>query len=164
MTCTLYKQLALYQKSVEHIKLHCWWNVAKHYPSATRQISSVMSVLMGGQPGGMQHNFKRRSCALCHLAAPDSPTHVLFECPEISGKRTELWGSVTNSMPSALSSDIDNLNNKEKTVFILSGFRGEYIPEWKMTYVCVARFVHEMYKERNVKYTLITEDSKACSQ
>ena len=55
-------------------------------------------------------------------------------------------------MPNALASDITALAHNKKANFILSCLGGGFVTEWIIIYESVARFVHNMYQYRALKY------------
>lgn len=148
ITCMLYKSL----ESISEVKMHCWWNFVRQYPQMSRKVSCVMSVLIGGQPCGMQRNFGATSCAVCHMTVRESAEHILFQCPALATQREVLWGKVLGCMPPALSDDIKKSNNQIKTQLVLSGLREAYIPEWWDIYESICGFVYGMYEDRMLKY------------
>ena len=109
-SCMLYKELDIYLESIKDIKMSCWWTVARYKPQATKNISSVLAVLFGGQPRGLQNNIAGTSCKLWHMAVRETPQHVLFMCPGLEAQREALWHDVIRTMPNALTSDITRLN------------------------------------------------------
>ena len=127
--------------SIKDIKMSCWWTVARYKPQTIKNISSVLAVLFGGQPQGLQNNIAGTSCKLCHMALRETVQHVLFMCPGLEAQREALWHDVIGMMPKAQASDITRLNPKNKTAFPLS---------------CLgARYVHKMYKYRSDEYNEI---------
>ena len=107
---------------------------------------------MGGQPRGMERNLGKTSCQLCPLMANDNPQHVMFECVELKICRDKSWPLVIRSMPRGMAREIETMNAKEATAFVLAGFRCPFIPEWTEVYEKLALFVFNMYLVRCKKY------------
>ena len=147
-TCIMYKSLSCYVHSVSKIQMHAWWYFAKDAPHLTKNISCVMSLLMGGQPSGMQRNLSRSKCALCESHSADTPHHVLFICEALGWIRDVKWENVCEKMPNALLHDIRCMSPSDKTEMLLSCFGGTYTSEWQDMYAEVVKFIYYMYKAR----------------
>ena len=61
-------------------------------------------------------------------------------------------------MPRAMRDEFFNMNNDNKAIFILSGFKCEYCPEWVYIYKAIAKFVYEMYCKRKQMYIDIFQE------
>ena len=148
----MYQNLFTYNKVMFKIEMHSWWAVARMSPHLTRHIACVISVLMGGQPRGMQHNYSSGICAVCDAYETDDNIHIIFACPSSATKRNILWNVLLNSMPQGLVNSISTMNFKQKFKCLTSCFGGTYTPEWHTVYENVAVFIFNMYKERHDKY------------
>ena len=63
------------------------------------------------------------------------------------------WPKVYDAAPSAMRAGIDTMNNEEKAVFLVSGFRCDYTPEWEELYIATINFCYVLYKQRREKAT-----------
>lgn len=152
-TCILYKELYIYNKCIISIRIHPWWKLLITCPHLRDKVSSVLAIAMGGQPRGMQRNIGFKKCPLCELHEVDTPTHILFSCPELTPTRTKAWHNVLRRMPPAMVIDVESLTLECKTTFILSGLNCiSYVSEWKHVYVALCEFVYCMYRKRADMY------------
>ena len=120
----------------------------------TRKIAAVLAVLMGGQPRGLQCNVGKKLCGICSIRDRDCADHVLFRCSEMVDIREKKWTQVVNSMPPGMAACVEAMvNDNEKTKFVLSGLRCDYlIEEWGLILVNISEFVYAMYKNRKLIY------------
>ena len=89
-------------------------------------------------------------CQLCDKNAKESVCHMLFDCEsEVYAVRDALWHNILQSAPEALRAEIQRLCSEQKTVFILSCFRSDYIIEWSDIYSAVLQFCYLVYKQRH---------------
>ena len=151
-SCLMYNELTLYQDSVFEIKMHAWWMFVKARPDAFKKVSSVMALIQGSQPIGLQCNFGKGRCKICHTLLRDDPVHVLFRCPTLSEVRQTQVQLILNEMPYALRREITNMNDVQKTYLLLSALRCEYVPEWEPLYLRIADWVYHIYKARKTYY------------
>ena len=77
-----YKDLDMYRLSVQNIEPHAWWSVLRMRPYLNKYVASVMAVLMGGQPSGLQCNLSKSACRICNTYEIENVTHILLRCPE----------------------------------------------------------------------------------
>ena len=140
--------------NVENITLHPWWRFAKLCPQYSNQVSSVMSLLMGGQPKGLGRNFVSIRCGICGSTEPEKPTHVLFRCITLNHSRDKWWGLVINSMPDQMVIECRNMTDDKKVAFLMSCFGNTMITEWTHVYRAVGKFVHNMYIARSEAYDI----------
>ena len=150
-TCLMFSSLAVFRKATHDISLNCWWYYVKTKPTMCKKVSSVVAVLMGSQPSGFTHNYGENRCGLCE-EAKDTVIHNLFVCRKLEEKRQILWSKVTDAMPLAMKTCVNDMSNFDKTVFILSGYGNKYVREWNELYYETACFVHELYKYRSEQY------------
>ena len=148
ISCRMYCKLNIYNNYVKEIKLHHWWIFVKFYPSFCKMTASVISVLMGEQPRGMQI-FDKVRCQICHDFSFDSAFHVLFECNTLDNIRNDLLSIIKDSMPDCISEHYDMLQPNGKMCFLLSGFGLlKYDESYVNAYKASAKFVFQMYKTR----------------
>ena len=152
-TMLMYPELRLYRECISGPQMHSWYIYLDKNPSMYLSVTAVMSILLGGQPKGIQCNFECIYCRLCANYRKESPTHVLFECPALQETRDSTWPGLLRSMPNAMSESIQSKNNDEKAKLLLSCYGGSYIPEWNHVYANTAKMVHLMYKQRHSMYT-----------
>ena len=151
-SCFMYNSLKYYRITVTGIKLHVWWDIAKHLPHLSNKVSSLMSVLMGSEPIKLRCNFDSEYCGLCRSRTIESVVHILFGCPELGAERFQLLDSIINSMPFAMKDSFYNMIVEEKLIFLLSAMHCKYTKEWDNLYKSIVIFVDKMYYVRNVKY------------
>ena len=107
-----------------------------------------MAIVMGGQPISLQRNFGSSKCNLCHVNSKDDPSHLMFECSQLSEIRQAKIQQIYAHMPVAMVENILQMNVCQKTLFILSPLRSSYTPEWNDIYVSIASMVFAIYTER----------------
>ena len=148
-SCILYGSLRDYSNHIGTIKLHPWWLFTKDRPHMTKYVSSVMALLLGSQPRGLQRNFNHTVCKVCDEGICDSPEHILFVCPELSLPRKTLLKEVLEIMPNRMARDFKELSQKNSVDFILNAFNSnKYVKEWSDIMDKMSRFVYFMYKKR----------------
>ena len=125
-TVCLFYNMYLYECSVSHIRLHTWWIFLKHYPSLFRHVSSVIAITSGTQPKLLGCNFRNKLCKLCTDRCVDDFKHILFECKALEIMRHAHLSYIKFIMPRAMRDKFFNMNNDNKAIFILSGFKCEY--------------------------------------
>ena len=150
--CTMYPELRLSNECISQPKMHLWYKYPDKNPSMYLYVTVAMSILLGGQPKGIQCNFESDYCRLCANYMKESPTHVLFECPALQETRDSTWPGLLQSMPNAMSESMTSSNNEERTKQMLSCYGG-HIPEWNHIYSNTAKMVYLMYKQRHSIYT-----------
>ena len=155
-TCLFYPELEVYRDIVKRNTMHVWWNLVKIHPFLHKYVSAVLSVLMGGQPRFFGCNFERSFCKICSTDEVDTPAHVLFKCETLVEIRDRWWGGVTNTMPPAMASNLNSLDNDMKLKFILSCMNCDnFIPEWMDSLMSISKFVFYMYQGRKLKYDIL---------
>ncbi len=83
VTCLLYTSVDDVQ-ATESIRINCWWSFAKATPLDSNKASSLMTVMMGGQPSGYQQNINRDPCSLYNELIYDSAMHIIFDCDRLA--------------------------------------------------------------------------------
>ena len=154
-SCFMYDSLKYYRMSVTSIKLHPWWDIAKHLPHLQHKISSLMSVLMGGQPIKLGCNFDSAYCKICRSRNVESVLHIMFGCPELGIERFASLEKVRNSMLPAMRESFDNMIVEDKLIFLLSAMNSSYTAAWSDLYRDIVNFVDKMYQTRFSKYKTI---------
>ena len=148
-TCILYGSLKAYSIIMQNIKIHPWWILTKNKPHLTRYVSSVIALLLGSQPRGLQRNFQNNLCNVCNARCLDTIEHVLFQCHCLKQLRRTWLYTIVSCMPRAMALDFLKLSYKEATELILNGLKcSKYVPEWIDILANICKFVHFMYKRR----------------
>ena len=93
------------------------------------------------------------NCKLCTNFSCETVSHMLFTCPKFSNQRTYMWENVKLLCPKQLFLTMNDMHANDKTVFILSGFKCQYVQEWSDLYGAVLRYVTTLYEER-LKYMI----------
>ena len=79
----------------------------------------------------------------------ESPSHMLFECSNVMYNRREnLWQNVLQAAPEGMRVELRLMRKEEKTVYIMSGFKCDYIKEWSNLYSSMLDFCYTLYKRR----------------
>ena len=123
-TCIMYGNLIDIYMSVQHdVTLNIWYKVSNALPHLSDSISTVMTLIMGCQPKGMQHNFSRHICPFCDVREFDSACHVLFKCQatRMCNYRKKGWESIMCTLPPNIQHHLNEINGELKTRFILTG-------------------------------------------
>ena len=148
----MYRDLHIYECAVTNIKLHIWWKFQKHYPALYNQVSSVVAVMSGTQPRQFICNLGTEMCKLCPNRIAEKAEHILFGCVALGVIRHEPLNTLINTMPQAMKNEFRNMTMENKTLFILSGLKSEYCPEWCAIYRAIVKFVYEIYSKRKKMY------------
>ena len=53
----LYPELDIFYKSINVIRINCWWRFAASCPHQTKKVSGLIAVLMGSEPKHLQCQF-----------------------------------------------------------------------------------------------------------
>ena len=123
----------------------------RKFPHIKKKVSSVIAVLLGSQPKGLQRNIGQNTCCLCGIK--ESPQHILFQCQPLNTIRTRVWADVLSVMPLGMAADLSALDPDSKTAFVLSGMNTtSFIEEWEDIYYKMANFVYCIYRERMLLY------------
>ena len=85
-------------------------------------------------------NYKSTAFCSCRVDQIKSIDHILFECGTLNECRDQLWKRVVEVAPRRFISDINETNIKNKTVLILSGLGGNYLPEFEVLYTEILLF------------------------
>ena len=149
----MYPDLENYYNCVTRPCLNVWWKYVAKFPNMNIYVRSLMAVLMGGQPLGLQCNFNSKMCKLCTYGNLENPAHVLFACSALQDTRDNTWARLLQVMPDAMSIGIENCNNDEKINQIFTCYGGSYISEWNEIYAQTAKMVYKMYHARYESYT-----------
>ena len=147
-SCHFYSDLDLYLDVVTDIKPIVWWYFVQANPTYFRKAAAVVSVLMGGQPKGLQCNFDNVLCQLCTDRVGDNSYHILFDCTALCEDRNAVLLSLNQSMPAAMLQCYSRLSKYEKMKFLLSGMPNEFAQVMK----CIANYVFVLYQKRKELY------------
>ena len=69
-------------------------------------------------------------CLLCDKCVSEDPHHMLFDCTIFDTMRTDLWYNVLRVAPDAMREELEIMNSRKKTEFIMSGMKCDYLDEW----------------------------------
>ena len=154
-TCSMHEKLVMYRECVVKIEIHPWWSLLRIRPYLNKAVASVMSVLLGSQPKGLQVNFDYTLCRLCCSRSPDTCSHILLYCDCLAEIRAKWFGLITGQMPDAMKRDYHNIIGEKKLTFLLSGMHVNCQIDWPDLYEAIALFVCEMYTHRKELYDMI---------
>ena len=151
-----YPELSLYYEIVKKIEINFWWQFTNKAPGHMRKVAGVLSVMMGGQPKGLQRNFNSKKCKLCQGYDSEDLEHILLKCPRLSEIRTAVTTNLLDSMPPAMTLEFESFNNRERLKYLFSGFGGQLISEWLPLYSATVEFVYQVYRERASAYDILS--------
>ena len=152
--CTLNKTLYLFSTPIESNSMLAWWHFVQLKPSALFKCRIIMRLLLDC------HNLKscmvrhkgneisNDLCEQCSLGTAENIQHILFECTRNDVQRKKLWFSVLNACPKALANDIERMDVKQKTAFLLTGLGNNFVKEWMYIYDQILDFVYSLYIDR----------------
>ena len=147
-SCMFYADLDIYLDVVNDIKPIVWWSFVQSFPTYHRKAAAVVSILMGGQPKGLQCNFASTLCRLCISRECDDPIHTLFVCDALQEERNIIAQPLINSMPQPMLASYCDLSNEGKLRFFVSGVAKEYSSVMK----CIADYIFALYQKRKLIY------------
>ena len=147
-SCMFYGDLKMYLEVVTDIKPIVWWSFVQSHPVFNKKAAAVVSILMGGQPRGLQCNFTSDLCGICFQREHDDPIHILFVCDGLQEERELASQPLINSLPLPMLISYNNLSNSEKLKFMFSGVAKEY-PSVMM---CIANYIYALYQKRKLMY------------
>ena len=147
-SCMFYDDLNMYLEVVTDIKPIVWWSFVQSCPTFHRKAAAIVSILMGGQPKGLQCNFDSNVCGLCVERDRDDSAHILFVCDALQEERDVLTQQLINSMPVPMLSSYCDLSNVGKLKFMVSGAAREFPSVMK----CIANYIYALYQKRKLLY------------
>ena len=150
-----YRKLSIFLSCVSK-EVWPWWIFVLHHSECTRQCRIVSRLLVGEHGWQYQgrvntHNNRfhvSRLCQFCYRFESDSIPHVLFVCTDGSERRLRLWSDLLVSAPKGMYKSMLGMPSKECTVFVLSGFKCKYVPEWEIVYKVICTFIYDMHAMR----------------
>ena len=128
-----------------------WWTFTKRHPSLVTTCRTMLRLLTGNHEIAerLRRNGTSRTCQQCTMMVTDSIPHMLFECASGSERRRNLWSDVINNSPKVLSDKMSEMNFRERSNFLLSGFYSpEPVIEWESMYISVSLFINTMYENK----------------
>ena len=132
--------------------MNAWWRYVDKHPHMNLYVRTLMAVLMGGEPKGLQCNFISNVCKLCLTGTTENPAHVLFTCPALLDTRNNTWPRLLHAMSHAMAESMTNCTHLDKLGQMLSCYGGSYIEEWDAVYTQTVQMVHQMYSARYAAY------------
>lgn len=144
VTFKLYKNVLLYERCFKTYKFWPWFIHVSKCPNEIYRCTAMLRLIVGVERCNDTH--KPIVYCYCCPGARFSASHLLFECKDLRGRREELWGAAKAKVPKALLNDLNRMSTDERTVFILSGFESDYIPEFCDMYSSILLFVYGMIK------------------
>ena len=141
-----------------NIEIHAWWHAAHDIPHLSRKFFTIMSLLLGSPPSGMQCDIGKHTCSLCNEHVKPDAYHCLFACDSLRDIRQKSMERIRLSMPSGMQIDFDKMKSSQKLNFLLSGFNIKYTREWRILYENVARGVSDIYSKRTSLIDIINTD------
>ena len=126
-----YRSLELYNKSVVNMNVCVWWKVLNAIPTLPEKIMKMLQLICKGKfvrPNRATYEPLKR-CKLCNSHDLGNVFHVLFECTELSAVKTPLLVTVYRCMPAPMNDCFKMFSNRQKTVFLLSDLKCEFVEE-----------------------------------
>jgi len=151
ITCMLYRGLAVFDKCISNINMWTWWIYAHNHPEQSQKVCVLCRLLVGQHclKDVVSHYDKSSPiCELCDNNVAETVEHLLFNCSFFSEHRKPLWKDVLHNAPVALCQELDLMNSAQKTAFILSGLKCDFVAEWGNFYTAILNFCCALYKER----------------
>ena len=151
ITCVLYKSLPLYNACVHKISLWPWWIFGDAYPEFLFKVRSMYRLMVGQSCikfDTARYDNSSPLCTLCDAGVTETVDHMLFGCSRFRDIRDQMWDIVIDNVPIAMAQELYNMNNTQKTEFIISGLRCEYTHEWSSVYKTMINFCYEIYSTR----------------
>ena len=150
-TCLLYRDLALYSRTVRYKEICIWWKFVSKSSGSFKSASCVVALLCGTQPNGYGVNFGRNQrCKLCDSFETETIQHVVMECNGLNDVRGPLMMRLREAMPQAMRDSFAVLNNTEKLIFLISGLGcDKYDQQWNEIYVRISKLIFELYRNRS---------------
>ena len=143
----MYRSLELYNECVVNMNVSVCWKVLNAIPTLAKKIMKMLQLICQGKfvrPNRATYEHLKR-CQLCNRHDLGNVCHVLFECTELSAVRTPLLVTVYRCMPAAMNDCFKMFSNRQKTVFLSSGLKCEFVEEWADIYKSIVYFIAEMY-------------------
>ena len=143
----MYRSLELYNECVVNMNVSVRWKVSNAIPTLAKQIMKMLQLICQGKcvrPNRATYEPLNR-CQLCNSHDLGNVCHVLFECTVLSAVRTLLLVAVYRCMLAAMNDCFKMFSNRQKTVFLLSGLKCEFVEEWAEIYKSIVYFIAEMY-------------------
>ena len=116
------------------MNVNVWRKVSNDSPTLAKKIMKMLQ-LKGKfvSPNTATYEPLKR-CQLCNSHDLGNVCHVLFECTELCAVKTPFLVTVHRCMPAAMNDYFRMFSNKQKTVFLLSGLKCEFVEEWADIY------------------------------
>ena len=152
VTCMLYKTLKLFKECIKDIEMWPWWAFASKFPEYGYKVRIMCRLLMDRhclKEVTCRFDTSSPKCILCADNVIESVDHMLFKCEALNCYRDDLWKEVLESAPEAMKYEFHRMTDKEKCIFIFSGFRCKFVTEWRDLYISVMKFCTNMYHARH---------------
>ena len=144
MECIMYKSLSIFLKCVNSVAMSWLWHLCKDRPKSIRKCKSTARMLISNTNLYVKYTRISRLCPLCSMYCRLCHEHVLFECPALDNERVKCWTRVTLSMPPAMQSEVEHMNNSRKLIFVFSGLNCNYMKEWIHIYDEMVNFMYNL--------------------
>lgn len=149
-TLPLYKSLIYFKVCLPRSCMCVWWQVSRRVPHLTRATRIIVKLLSGqhclaSNPGVGRNS---RHCSLCTSYEAETLPHFLCSCSSFAVTRQRLMNHVFEVMPLPMRQYINELNEVDRTCFVLSGFNVTFTFEWLRLYEAVSNLVYGLYLER----------------
>ena len=151
---------SLYSNCLESIRLWSWWKVAFKLPENVNNVRILLRLMFG--LSRLRNDLftvvdtDDRKCQICNMNEDQSIQHVLFRCSNniVVDTRKEWYNQLENVIPEGMKASFFDMSDDDRTVFILSGFNSEYIPEFIDIYIVFMEYVCKLY---NLSMILVDE-------
>jgi hypothetical protein len=145
-TISMYKGLSIVEHCIQFGKVWPWWQHSSRYPSKSRMCQLLSRIFVCSNHFINDTDvFKNQICGFCETSYTYDVSHFLFQCKKYRTMRDIAWPETLNTLPHALKQEVEGMTHYEKTVFIFSGMKSKYIPEFVDVYNVLLEFVYKMY-------------------
>ena len=151
ITCLLYKSLPLFNACITKIGMWQWWVFCNKYPEYAFKVKFMYRILVSKSclsADTCMYSGMSPVCPLCTDNVSETAYHMFFDCKTFTNSRANLWREVEHTVPVAMLEELNRMNSRQKSEFIISAFRCDYTEEWSDMYMAIANFVYHMYKKR----------------
>ena len=144
LTSAMYIKSVLFVKCVTKVKMWPWYIHASRYPELAKHCTTLMRILLGMETEST--DYKNISLCDCEYNQVKTVEHILFVCKKLKSSREHYWKSVVKLAPKRLFDDLNDMSVNSKTIFLISGFGGTYVPEFHLLYTAVLMYIIQMIK------------------
>ena len=87
-------------------------------------------------------------CDKCDMYCVDSIEHVLFICHNNVDTHAILWNAIVTNCPPAMVNELNTMDAKAKSMFLLNALFCDYTDEWNTLYIAISQYISTLYYDR----------------